>query len=156
MQPVDIYKIIYQGTMGTGHFISDENSARSYLLREIAEIPANNTIPLFEFVSPDSNMLRVNLARFKSDNGDVEALFRAMLLSAKQFSPSQNALENGLNAVFQLAAHRKIPLAENEWIDFIAKMKSLNYPTPHHSPQYNQLYHPAYRVITRNAASTLN
>ena len=156
IQPVDIYKIVYQATMGMGHFIADTSQAHLYLLQEFTDVNPDTSIPLCEFVSPDSNMLRINLAPFKAYHGDVESLFQAMMLSARQFSPSVKSLQNGLYVVSRLSAQNKIPLAEKEWMTFIEEMKSKNYPLPHHSPQYNQLYHPAYRVITKTSAASLS
>lgn len=149
MKVVDVYKLIYQSTMGVAHYIDSPEKARDYLIREMSLVPPSDEIPLIEPLSPDGRMVRVNLAPYKAAGGEAEHLFLAMMNTAEHFQPSKDRLEANLNLLVKSGMEEKISLDSSELQAFIKKTRALDFPPVHHSDKYRELYHPAYRVILK-------
>ena len=57
-------------------------------------IEANSDEPLFEFISPDSTVIRLNLRPYKAGSGDPEVLFAAMQKTWESVVPSTILFES--------------------------------------------------------------
>ena len=155
MQPDDVYKMLYQGAMGVVHFIADPESAAAHLQREYAAVEADDTIPLIENVSPDGEMVRVNLARVKAENGDPAVLFVMMMKTAREFQPSGAKLAALLDKTRIASEEGKIPLESGRFRGMLETLEGYDFPALHHSDIYREAYDPAYRVILRKYAAEL-
>ncbi len=109
MNAEDIYKMLYQGTMGVVHFIDSPQSAKEYLIFEFDKIEADSSIQLIEPVSTDGKMVRLNLRAYKNKGGKIQPLFDAMMKTAMEFEPSKSELEKLLKLTVNLAAKQLVP-----------------------------------------------
>jgi len=144
MQIQDIYKLAHQAAMGSGHAISDTATAAAWLDRELKEMGAGPIEPLIDPISPDGEIVRIHLRPFLSSGGDSKKLLDAFIRTGNEFYGKEDDLE----ALWD-SATRSHFLPATDMDTFISQMKERAYPALHHSEQYNQLYKPAYRVVSR-------
>jgi hypothetical protein len=152
MQVQDWYKLVFQAALGNEHLMTDSARIHDYLIREFESIPASSDEPLLEEISPDGEVVRLNLRPFKARQGDHRALFQAMMQTARTFHKSQERLERFLRYLEQMAASGAIPFEAKAMQSFLHEMRDKGYPAVHHSAIYEEKYAPAYRVILRKFA----
>ena len=146
--PRDIYKLLYQGVFGVGHIISDH--AWEVLVEEAGRIDLDDHLgdPLFEPVSPDGFMVRVNLRQYINMGGDLETLFRVMKESAKV----QGEKEVFLDYWGQFKAMVNMGKLEFSLSDIWGLDESIErdgVKPLHHTEVYREAYYPAYRVVVQ-------
>jgi len=146
-RPRDIYKLFYQGVFGVGHIVSEK--ARDILAEEAGRISLkdHSEDPLFESVSPDGSMVRVNLRQFILQGGDLDKLYTVMQESAKikgdtevflgYWSQFKKLLADGVLSY---------PLSEVKELDELIKREGVK--PMHHTDAYREAYYPAYRVVS--------
>jgi hypothetical protein len=144
MQIQDVYKLIHQAALGSEHTISSHEDARTWMERELAEMSAGHDEPVIDPISDDGQILRVHLRPFIVQGGDPETLLNAFIRTANEYRGDVQTLKNYWNIAASLGY---FPAAEME--DFIQSMQAQGYPAVHHSPEYERLYRPAYRVVWR-------
>ena len=152
MQPRDVYKLLYQGVLGPEHIISSPQTFASYLLTELnglADQP--DTEPLTEPVRPDGALLRLNLRAFKSQEGNFDALLSACLETAQRKWGSLADLHAAWQVACELCQQGQLPgMSYQVWLSFSAWLREQGFPAVHHSQEYRELYHPAYRLVASN------
>jgi hypothetical protein len=146
MEPQDVYKLIYQASLGNEHLMTDTSALREYLLDELKAVEAPTMEPSTEALTPDGELVRLNLRPFKSAHGNPEELLKAMLETARTFKKSERQLEAWLRAIEQRGTETA----------FFQRMRRERYPSVHHSDAYEAAYKPAYRVILKKLLSTSN
>lgn len=139
----DVYKLLHQAALGSEHAVSDCESARRWLIRELAEMGEGILEPLADPISPDGKIVRVHLRPFVTAGYDLDLLLDAFVRTANEYRGKVRLLEQYWQAVAGLAG-----FAPREMDDFIGALKEKNYPAVHHSVKYNELYRPAYRVVS--------
>ena len=149
MQPQDLYKLAFQGALGNEHLMSDTAMARRYLLEELESVQPSTDEPLFEEINNEGSLVRVNLRPFKAAGLDPESLVTAMVRTGSTFSPSEQRLESYLGEVRRLSLEERIPVTLGELLPYLEQQRVAGFPPVHHSPEYTQHYHPAYRVVLR-------
>jgi hypothetical protein len=92
MQIEDLYKLVFQAAMGNEHLMADSAMVHNYLIKELESIQASTDEPLWEEISPDGQVVRLNLRPFKARQGDHRVLFQAMTQSARTFQKSPERL----------------------------------------------------------------
>jgi len=142
MQIQDVYKLIHQATTGSEHAVTDIESARNWLRRELAEMGEGPQEPLIDPISPEGIIARIHLRPFVIAGRDPDLLLDAFIRTANEFHGDGHLLDQFWRAAIAMG---KFPAAEMG--GFIRTMKEQNYPAVHHSPKYEKLYRPAYRVI---------
>jgi hypothetical protein len=147
MQPEDLYKLIHQAAMGSEHAIDNRAAARDYLYQEIDTLQGTSDEPLMETLSPDGNLVRVNLRPFLNLNGDIDTLLQAFIETATSFPGDPALLKTYMGTALAISKANIIPLDSVALEGFFSEMTQLEYPAVHHSPIYIRLYAPAYRVI---------
>jgi len=140
MQIQDVYKLIHQATMGSGHAVTDPESARLWLERELADMGDGIPEPLIDPISADGQMARVHLRPYLAQGGDPQKLMSAFIRTANEFRGDEAILKKEWDIATRLEI---FPPAEMD--DFIQKLRG--YPAVHHSAIFTQRYRPAYRVI---------
>lgn len=153
MQIEDVYKLLYQSANGIGHFLTDTSAVRSYLLREIAHLAPYDGETVVEPLRSDSAVVRVNLRPYLACGGSAEALFGAMLMTDRSFKPDAGEFVRLWTQFVRHAGAFGYSTAKADSFD--RRMKAGGYPAVHHSTTYSESYHPAYRVLTREALRTL-
>lgn len=142
MQIQDMYKLIHQATMGSGHAVTNPVATRNWLTRELAEMGAGPPEPMIDPISPDGGIVRVHLRPFVAAGHAPNLLLDAFVRTANEYHGDVRLLEGFWQAAIFLS---NFPIEEME--EFFRSMKEQNYPAVHHSSEYQKLYHPAYRVV---------
>ncbi len=142
----DIYKLLYQGVFGVGHIISDR--AWDVLEEEADRINLEDHLddPLFEPVSPDGSMVRVNLRQYINQGNDLKTLFQVMKKSAMHIGDPEMFL--GYWSSFKkLVSEGELNFDWGE-IKMLDELIERDGVKPiHHTEAYREAYYPAYRVI---------
>jgi len=142
MQIQDVYKLIHQAALGSEHAVSNIEGARNWMEREIAEMGAGPDEPVIDPISNDGQIVRVHLRPFIAQGGDTETLLTAFICTANEFRGDTQVLKDYWNTATNT---QYFPSAEMD--GFIESMQAQNYSAVHHSPEYERLYRPAYRVV---------
>lgn len=146
----DAYKWLFQATRGGEHAAPDRDSAKQWLDGEWSSLSSEPKEDLFEPLCKDGSIGRLNLRPFKAVEGTKDDLLDAFLNSAKNFDGS----EASFRKAWQLLGKRleKKPIGSityAQWQKLDDEAKATNYPAVHHSRDYDEAEHPAYRVITK-------
>jgi hypothetical protein len=150
MQIEDCYKLVYQAALGNEHLMTDSAMVHDYLIKELAGIDTSSTEPLLEGISPDGEVVRLNLRPFKARQGDHHELFHDMMQTARAFPKSQERFVQYLDDLKKLAAPSgPIPYDASAIEQYFREMRKKGFPAVHHSRQYEERYAPAYRVILK-------
>ena len=150
----DVYKSCYQDEYGPGHLISNESSAINSLLQEINTIEKDYTpITLFEQTGIYGNYLRVDLTLVRDGVIPFFILFRALTISAT--IGGQKSDENWSTIWSEIV--EEVKKAELKFQNFEEDLTNLDRISKsedkvvHHSEMYENIYHPHYRIIEKNA-----
>ncbi len=147
MRARDAYKLLYQGVFGVGHIMGP--GAWDYLKREgesldLAYQPEES---LMESVSLDGSVVRVNLRPFLRGGYPLKSLMDAMKASTIQGRASE-FLELW-DAFAELVFRGRLTINSAD-VNEINKSLNRIIPQPmHHTLEYREVYHPAYRVVSR-------
>lgn len=144
MQIQDLYKLLHQAAMGSEHAVSDPETARNWLTRELAEMGAGPHEVLLDPISPGGEIVRVHLRPFVAAGHEPDELLEAFIRTANEYQGDVHVLEGFWRAAAGLARFSAAEMA-----DFFSSMKESKYPAVHHSPTYELSYCPAYRVVAR-------
>ena len=147
MQPQDVYKLAFQAAMGSRHAGLDSAMAAEWMDREIASLGDGPPEPIRDTISSDGRMVRVNLRPYLAAGGSREALLRAFVRTAREFTGSLPRLRRELGRIERLAAAGEIPLPRAALHAYFGRMRAQGYPAVEHSSSYESAYHPAYRVV---------
>ena len=155
----DIYKSFCQDCLGPGHLIPNPDAARAYLMEELQayqedldsgryEIPAERCVS----VGDAGNFVRVDLSVVLDSLIDAETLLDAFVRSANE---GKTLSEEAWSAKWASVANviRKdfpaLPDAEADLAAIDSLMAEGHYIL-HHSPIFEQTYHPHYRIVARD------
>ena len=146
--PRDIYKLLYQGVFGVGHIISDH--AWEVLVEEAGRIDLGDHVddPLFEPVSPDGFMVRVNLRQYINMGWDLETLFRVMKESAKVQGEKEVFLDYW-GHFKELVNEGKLEFSLSDIRSLDESIERDGVKPMHHTEAYREAYYPAYRVVVQ-------
>ncbi len=147
MQPADVYKLVFQATMGSRHAGLDSAMAAEWLTREVAQLGPGPAEPVVDTISPDGRMVRVNLRPYLAAGGSRDALLAAFLRTAREFRGSRAGLRRALGAVERLGGTRDLPLRRGALHTYFERMRTRGYPAVEHSDEYLGAYLPSYRVV---------
>ena len=152
MEAQDVYKLVFQATMGARHAGLDSAMAAEWLGREIAALGPGPEEPLLDTISADGRMVRVNLRPYLASRGDGGALVAAFVRTARDFRGSTAALRRQLGYAERMARDGALPLDAPALRRFFETMRARGYPAVEHSATYEAAYRPAYRVVLRALA----
>jgi len=147
MRARDVYKLLYQGVFGVGHIMGP--GAWDYLKSEATslDLQVQPSDPLLEDVSLDGSVVRVNLRPFLRGGHPLVKLMEAMRLS--EITGNTVAFLEAWDAFAELVWSGQLNFDHSE-VDAINKAIERTKPQPmHHTQQYRDAYHPAYRVVRR-------
>ena len=144
----DAYKLIYQSVFGVGHLLDDLNGAKSRLEYELDSLmPITETEQLIEQISPNGEIVRLNLRPFKYGDLDKNQLFEVIVLSAKETNGLMSDFMEQWESLRDAVQVKKRFFSSREFSEFDVKVHELGYPVMHHSKTYRLLNKPAYRVL---------
>ena len=144
IQIQDVYKLIHQASMGSEHAISGVAGAREWMERELSEMGTGPDEPVVDPISADGQIVRVHLRPYVLQGGDTEALLNAFIRTANEFRGDLQLLDGYWKTAMDMQHFSPAQMKS-----FIESMQTQNYPAVHHSPEFENLYRPAYRVVWR-------
>jgi len=142
----DIVKLCYQAAFGAEHLLSDTKRAKAYLEKEFEETKAAPGL-LFENISDE--VCRVNLAVWKEKGLSVELLFQLFVKSATIREDADKCFEEYMAEAEELLRETESEEELAEWKVFLEKYRQAGMPSVHHSAEYREAEHPAYRIVKR-------
>jgi hypothetical protein len=148
MGPRDVYKLIFQGVMGSEHLISSPEGFINYLREEFDPLPPDPTGRLLEALRSDRVLLRINLRPYKALQKPVDQLIPALLETAHSFKGDPDELRSTWMDFVQVCEASRITTFDiAELHEFTTWLEGLGFPALHHSEAYQRAYQPAYRLI---------
>ena len=149
----DLYKSFFQDRFGPGHIIRDKESARNYILSELAGADTL-TGPMTEPCGWEGNYVRMNLSVIADGLMTVDELTDALMASAKEVK--EEHIERWKEEWAEILAiiekhYPDIPNLEEDKTKIDELLASGQYAY-HHSEAYNAAYHPHYRIIAKELA----
>jgi len=133
--------------MGTGHIISDIDSARRYLTDELTRVDPDSSVLLIENLAEDFSALRINLAPFKSGNFNPSQLLDAFLASAESRPDAFESFLAEWESLIEMVEKGLINLDREDVLTLNKSAIEMHYPAMHHSEEYARLNNPAYRLV---------
>jgi hypothetical protein len=147
LRPQDLYKLIYQGAMGSEHAVQNVSEARAWLDNEVKGLRKGPEEPAIDPIAPDGRIVRINLRPYLGEGGDLKRLFRAFIQTAAKFMGRSDLFQRGIYCAEEMAVAGELPFSADILKSFLAKRKAEGFPAVHHSDIYRQSYRPAYRVV---------
>jgi hypothetical protein len=157
LQVQDVYKLLYQGVLGSEHLMNFQGAEKAALMfekrlrAEFESVEADKNEPLFESIHPSGKLQRLNLRIYKARRGDL-SLLAVECLQVAQCSWGTLAELAGVWDIFVNACKRdKLPgMGLTEVMHFTSWLESDGFPSVHHSQIYRDAYRPAYRLVSGN------
>jgi hypothetical protein len=147
MEIQDLYKLLFQAVMGSEHAISSFDAARSWLKRELKNLPEGPDEPAIDVISPDGDIVRVNLRPFIQSGGNPSSLLDAFVRTANEYRGTIENMWSYWSFAERLAENGELPFKRPDMRAFFKLVEEDDFPAVHHSNRYENAYHPAYRVI---------
>ena len=144
LQIQDLFKFLHQSVFGCGHFVSD--AAWNCLTKELSTLSPSEGADV-EPLSGD--FCRVHLRALASTGLAPETLFRLFQLSGQIPCGSGGELEEQLICLMALCREGQLPFSPNDVLMRMVDWGEAGYPACHHSEEFRNAYHPAYRVVHR-------
>lgn len=147
MQLDDVYKLLHQAAMGSGHAIDDPEAARRGLEEEAAALGLGPEEPIADVISPDGKLARVHLRPYLAAGHDLGALADAFVQTARIYPGSREKLAKFCGCLGDLAAAGGIPHPRESVVAHFDAIGRSGYPVVRHSQAYRDAYRPAYRLV---------
>lgn len=149
LQIQDLYKLLYQSTLGNGHAITDSAHVASWLSRDLMNLKESSSEPLADTLGNCGRFARIHIKAFIQYGGDPAELLKAFMVTGENYPPDSTAFFCALSTARDMAIKGNLPWNDHSLEKFINRQAQLHYPAVHHSDRYDSAYHPAYRVIAR-------
>ncbi len=143
----DLYKLVYQGALGSEHAVTDAAEARLWLEREVEVMADGPEEPAIDPISADGQIVRVNLRPYVAEGGNLEILLESFLQTANEYKGTEAQLRHYWLYAEHSAEEDALGLVVKEMRDFFGEMERQGFPAVHHSKVYTMAYRPAYRVV---------
>ena len=141
----DVFKYLYQSSFGCEHMVSSLDGAIDWIRKEYDSVSdgsaGDGTLdPL------DGGYVRVHLDWL--DRGlSAETLGKLFYLSAKTEEDGKNELERKLDVALDMTQKGELPFGFEEFRQEVDAWKAKGCPAVHHSEEFREIYHPAYRLV---------
>jgi hypothetical protein len=154
MEPRDVYKLFYQGVLGSEHLISSPQGFFDYLSKEFEPLQPDPTGRLLEPIRHDHSLFRINLRPYKALDQPVDLLVPALLETARAFSGNLGEFRAAWINFVLACENGQVPRFDVAEINrFTAWVEGLGFPAVHNSKAYRLEYQPAYRLISAHLAA---
>jgi hypothetical protein len=150
IEPRDVYKLLFQGTFGPEHLLSNPIAAKEYLTKEWDSVVADENETLLEPISLDGKIIRINLRPAKAKNIALDDLWEAFSNSAKMEKPDLHQFISVWSEFKNMSQQGMVDFEFAEVLEFDKGMKTKSYPAAHHSQAYREKNWPAYRVVLKS------
>ena len=156
MELVDVYKLLHQAAMGSGHAIDDPRDARARLDAEAASLDEGPEDPIADPISPDGKLARIHLRPYFAAGHTVNVLIDAFVQTGRSYPAASEKLEKFCACLGDLAAAGGIPFSRDQVEQYVQAIAGRAYPVVHHSDAYRDAYRPAYRVVALDLLPALH
>lgn len=155
MEVQDVYKLLYQGTMGPEHNIGSQEAFISRLIKEFQETEASaDGIPLWENMRPDGELVRMNLVPYRARGGTAQNLATLCFWTASSFEGKQSDLIEAWETFGRICSENRIrKFTSEKFSKYQSFLEKHHFPAVSHSESYKIAYHPAYRLVRREFLS---
>jgi hypothetical protein len=156
MEPRDVYKLLYQGVMGSEHLVDVPEDFVQRLRMEFDRLIADPAARLLEPVRPDKSLLRFNLCAYKCMQTNLDQLVPVFLETARQGGGTEAELQAGWTFFVSFCDNGRIknyPIGAVH--KFTSWLEKVAFPPVHHSETYRWAYQPSYRLISTRLLSSL-
>lgn len=143
----DIYKFIHQAAFGSEHAVKDSSAVRKWLENEIEGLDYSLNDNLIEPLSPDGQLVRVNIRTYLKEKFDLNLLLDAFIKTANSYKGSVKTFMIYWKIAQELAKADKFSFTVFEMDIFFESQSKRGFPAVHHSQLYERNYKPAYRVV---------
>ena len=150
---LDLYKSLFQDYMGAEHLISDEQTVKAYLDKELESVALDELLPwYYEPCGLNGNYVRVSLRVVKEGLISPEALLGAFIRSANDaHRPTLEQWTLKWHSIVAEIDQMDLRLPEYEQDrKMIEQVLSSGQYAISHSPDYRNAYHPHYRIVRRD------
>jgi hypothetical protein len=147
MELADVYKLLHQAAMGSGHAVDDPGDARAKLEAEVERLGEGPDDPIADPISPDGKLARIHLRPYVAGGHSVDVLLDAFVQTARAYPVAPDRLERFCGCLGDLAAAGGIPFPRDEVERYFKAIAGRGHPVVHHSDAYRKAYRPAYRVV---------
>ena len=144
----DLYKSFFQDRFGPGHIIADRQSAKDYIVSEMNEAESFTGPELYP-CGWEGNYIRVNLSVVASGMMTVDELTDALMESAKPVTERDIEIwKKEWKEILEVieATYPSLPDLQEDKEKIHALLAEGEYAY-HHSEQFEEAYHPHYRII---------
>ena len=146
MKPADVVKLVYQNEFGSGHTVTDPEETLQRIRAELLTLQSDHNIPLTEPLG--DGYVRVNLAAIGYHGITPEQMNEMFIRSTRVYVRNTYSYRHKLQQMEELHAQTSLfAFSGDELKKFMDDYARRGYPYPSHSPEFRNLYHPAYRVI---------
>lgn len=147
----DIYKGSFQDVFGPAHMLTDHDTVKRYIIRELEGADVLEGA-YYEPCGWQGNFYRINLKAIKDQKITADELTDAFMASANGIDTTltQTFITEWLQ--FQQIIRKTIPSLQNFTEDstLLAKLLEEGNYVVHHSHAFNEHYHPHYRIIRKD------
>jgi hypothetical protein len=150
MKIEDMGKFIYLGTMGNSHTLEDIETAKRKLNFELLSVIARNDEPMYEELTPDGDIIKLNLRPYKDKNGTSELLLAAMAETAESYTPNLDKFKEYSKELLELTKEKILPFTQKSVKEYLKQIEDKKFQPIHHSEEFTKLFRPAYRVIRKS------
>jgi hypothetical protein len=149
MELPDLYKLLFQATMGSEHATGDRAMADEWMRREVAGLGPGPAEPLVDTLGAPGRFARIHLRPFIARRGIVDSLEAAFVSTGRVAPADTAALGCAMAVANRLARQDSLPWKAGRVSAYLAGRAAAGYPAGDHSAAFERLYHPAYRVVAR-------
>ena len=155
----DIYKSFCQDNLGPGHLIPNSEVARSYLMSELESYQADLDSARYDKptlryvpVGDKGNFVRVDLSVVLDGLVDAETLLDAFVRSANEGKVVTEEEWKAKWASVAAVLRKDFPAIPDAGRDLAAidSLMAAGHFILHHSPEFEEAYHPHYRIVARD------
>lgn len=143
----DAYKLLYQSCLGPIHAAGDSELAGRYFVEEFERTMPDDSISLIETISPDNQIVRINIAPYKFRGLEPDILLKAFIESAETHKTDKAEFIRNWKNLIEKSELAKIGLDVNDMKEIDKIARENDYPPIHHSREYISKNSPAYRVV---------
>lgn len=146
-QAADLYKLLYQSTLGPEHLLTEVEQARLWLQKEWEQEKAAAAEQLYEPISLDGRLARVHIRPFKAGGHDWQELWSAFYQTCLSWQTDKNSFIEIWQQALHWLREGRLPLSFQQALELDGLQSSRGYPAVRHSESYRRANRPAYRVI---------
>lgn len=151
----DIYKGAFQDKFGPAHILTDRTAVERYINQELKDMDNEKRANRKKYYEPCSwrgNFYRVDLSVIKDGKVPMDNFVDAFMQSAQGIDTNLTAAWVEEWNEMQKVVHEVAPDIERFSADSlaIASLLSEGKYVVHHSRQFDEAYHPHYRIIRRD------